>query len=783
MRLQRALHDGHELPYWRSGLAWVLTLVGLAVCGGPQVAWASVATTTTLAVSSGSGSVTTVAAGSVVTLTATVNAGSAPVTPGQVNFCDAGAMLCTDIHLLGTAQLTAAGTATVRFIPGIGVHSYKAVFAGTGVDAASSSGAAELTVTGTAATSTTIAASGTVGDYTLTATVTGSNAGAASPTGMVSFLDTSNSNFVLGTATLGAGTTALSFVNSTPSPGTNPYPQSVAIGDFNGDGKMDMAVAVYSIFTPLSDISVFLGKGDGTFTPAGETMVTGQNAGSITAGDFNGDGKLDLAITLPDANQVQILLGNGDGTFSGGQAVSVNDPFFVATGDFNGDGIADLAVVNPGPDTVTILLGKGDGTFTAAGASPTTGGAPVALTVGDFNGDGKLDLAVANFYGDSVTILFGNGDGTFQQTAQNLPTGTEPESVVTGDFNGDGKLDLAVANAYIGSGMPGSVSVYLGKGDGTFTATGVSPATGSEPYGVAVGDFNGDGKADLVTSNIADNDVTVLLGNGDGSFAAGKSVAAGSDPLFVAVGDFNDDGLTDAAVVNNNVSTVTVLLSEVMHTATAVATGINPVGAGTHLVDASYPGDTSYSASLSGTVPLMGTIAPAFSLSGTAVILAAPGASGTSTITVTPSNGFTGNVALTCGLASGPANAIDLPTCTITTPVTIAGTAAGTATLTVNTTAVTKAAMEPVRGMFPVAATVAMSGMLLFVLPGRRRRWKALLGLLVFAAIAGVTTGCSTLSTPVTQPTGGTTVGSYSFTVIGTSGTLTASTVVGVTVN
>ncbi|HEX7368075.1 MAG TPA: VCBS repeat-containing protein [Candidatus Saccharimonadales bacterium] len=232
---------------------------------------------------------------------------------------------------------------------------------------------------------------------------------------------------------------------------------------------------------------------------------------SVTTGDFNGDGKTDLAVANEGSNTVSILLGNGDGTFQPAVNYTVGTgPSSVATGDFNGDGKTDLAVANDGSNTVSILLGNGSGGFTLA-SSPATGTGPSSVTTGDFNGDGKTDLAVTNYNGGSgntVSILLGNGDGTFQP-AVNYTVGTSPFSVTTGDFNGDGKTDLAVAND--GSG---TVSILLGNGDGTFQPK-TDYITGSLPHIVTTGDFNGDGKTDLAVTNsyngAGGNSVSILL--------------------------------------------------------------------------------------------------------------------------------------------------------------------------------------------------------------------------------------------------------------------------------
>ena len=231
-------------------------------------------------------------------------------------------------------------------------------------------------------------------------------------------------------------------------------------------------------------------------------------------------------------------------------------------GDFNGDGKQDLAVANGNALNGAILLGDGTGGFSPP-ATLSIGTLPVALAVGDFNGDGKQDLVLANASSDDITVLLGDGNGGFNEPGLRLNVGNSPQSVAIGDFNGDGKQDLAVANG----GGPYDISVLLGDGLGGFSAATNFPVNVS-PSSVAVGDIDNDGRQDLIAANASSGDVSVLLGTGTGAFGTATNFKVGTNPGSVAVGDFNGDGALDLVTANQGGNNVSVLLRQCQPTLT-----------------------------------------------------------------------------------------------------------------------------------------------------------------------------------------------------------------------
>jgi hypothetical protein len=343
---------------------------------------------------------------------------------------------------------------------------------------------------------------------------------------------------------------------------------TLTCADFNSDGNLDLAVAYYDN-GPY--VYILFGDGHGGFAVVDTVCAFDPNGPprqirSIVSGDFNGDGKADLALAEwynSTEGFVQILFGDGTGHFPTSDSIAVGPyPLSICSADFNGDGNLDLATANSnsGPNNVSVLLGDGSGHFSLH-ASVKVGSAPIAITSGDFNGDGKVDLAVANDNGggpDSVWVLLGDGTGNFGTPSKYL-CGSGPYSVCSKDFNGDGFDDLAVANT-----NSDNVSVLISKGtSGAFFPAvnyAATPAPNYEPFSVVSADFNLDGKPDLAVAD-HDNTIFILLGTGTGTFGNSTYFPADYGPWTIITSDFNGDGKPDLATANQSSNNVTVLLN------------------------------------------------------------------------------------------------------------------------------------------------------------------------------------------------------------------------------
>jgi hypothetical protein len=363
----------------------------------------------------------------------------------------------------------------------------------------------------------------------------------------------------------------VNFANASNSPLQVSEPFGIVAADFNEDGKPDLAIAANI------RMYVFLGNGDGTFAPAATSPVSVPSppyddfgspyVGPIAVGDFNNSGHLGLAIGMFQSAAAAILLGNGNGSFAPSSASFANAFAMpinaVDAADFNADGNLDLVIVDGVGYPTLVALGYGNGAFNTAGDLYISGFS-AGVAVGDFNADGKLDAAVASggsadYPGSGVTVSLGNGDGTFTEASGSpILLNNNLSAIAAADFNGDGKLDLAVTDS-----VGNVVLILLGNGDGTFGTPTTIPV-GNGPDAIVAADFNNDGKLDLAIANYGDGTITLLLGNGNGTFtpAAGSPYAVGHDPYQIAVGDFNGDGKLDLATANLSDGTVSILLQQ-----------------------------------------------------------------------------------------------------------------------------------------------------------------------------------------------------------------------------
>jgi hypothetical protein len=355
---------------------------------------------------------------------------------------------------------------------------------------------------------------------------------------------------------------------------TGSTPSSVAIGDLDRDGHADLVVTNSAVYSEsrISSISILRGNGDGTFAP-GRVIPVGNVPQAVVIEDLDGDGFPDLAIanfgeSPAYVGSVSVMMGYGDGTFrSAVDYTAGNMVRSLSAADLDGDGDLDLVTED------AVLLNNGDGTFGAAAAYGYDY-ADWLVAVGDLNRDGHPDLVTSDIdaepgYDDepgmwAYTVRLGNGDGTFRAPMRQ-GQGFRCWGLGLADLDGDGLLDLAICNHGDDRGYSSGVLVHLGRGDGTF-----GPArlfqTAWNPVSLAIADLNGDGKLDLITSNDGDdpdfdvNSMTILLGNGDGTFARGPELQTGEHPAFVAAGHVDSGATWDLVAVNQTDFSLSVFL-------------------------------------------------------------------------------------------------------------------------------------------------------------------------------------------------------------------------------
>jgi hypothetical protein len=368
--------------------------------------------------------------------------------------------------------------------------------------------------------------------------------GFTAPGGQLSFTDVTSSTPVTAPVTLNpANATAALTTQVTTNTGANTLPCWTTLADVNGDGILDLITSLYA----TDSVSVQLGKGDGTFGTATSILVSaGFGPAEVHAVSLRGNGTMDLIVGSFNLNEIAVLLGNGNGTFGAATFYTVgsatNTPTSLTAGDFNDDGNLDVATANTFDNTVSILLGNGSGTLTLSGSPISVGHMPEAIRASDFNGDSFSDLAVANYSDGTVSILLNNKNGTFTATTVGDGARSGPQSLAI--HSSGTSQRLAVAN-YIAN----TVSVMQNNGSGVFTIQTTVPVD-KGPDDVSFADFNGDGVEDLVVSNYTSGTVSLAIGSLGGAYTVLGPFSVGNKPYSAAVGDLNLDGTPDLVVSN-----------------------------------------------------------------------------------------------------------------------------------------------------------------------------------------------------------------------------------------
>ena len=358
------------------------------------------------------------------------------------------------------------------------------------------------------------------------------------------------------------------------------FPLYVAGGDFNNDNHMDLAVS-----GAYDKISILLGYGNGGFAP--QAMYDSPSPLGIAPADYNKDGKTDLAIADwgYDRKAVSVLLNQGGGMFPSyvSYAAGPYDPSEITSADFNKDGNPDLAVTDSGSadkvgTTISVLMGRGDGTF-GPSVQYDADVEPLAICNGDFNCDGIVDLAVVNNkrWTGIISVLLGKGDGTFREQVK-YSVGSLPSGIVAAYLNGDGFLDLATCNSdNTGDATYATVSVLMGRGDGTFAGETRYNLGKGYTEKITVLDWNLDGRTDLAVTDVINNCVHILVGDGVGSFPGQLSYSVGGWPNSIMSADFNEDKKDDLAVANRFDSNISILINNNIPDAPVTVTPVIPM--------------------------------------------------------------------------------------------------------------------------------------------------------------------------------------------------------------
>lgn len=327
-------------------------------------------------------------------------------------------------------------------------------------------------------------------------------------------------------------------------------PHSIAVGDFNEDGRPDLAVANRGDNT----VSVFLGGSGRTFASA-RLFATPGEPYSIASGDLDGDGHLDLVTAAFGSSRVAVHRGDGQGVFLPAESFATNGSVIsVAVRDMDGDGHLDVVTGNYGGGSASVFRGLGDGTLATRVDLPA-GAAVWAVAVGDFDQDGRPDIVTANEGEGTMSLIRNLGNNQYAPSVRTA-VGQSPRGIAVGDLNGDGMLDAAVQNG------SGSTALMFGAGNGTFLPSSTVLGSGAFAFGVAIGDINADGSLDVASVQSGLNTISFLLGNGDGTFEPWAGVASGEGPRAVAIADLDQDGGQDLIVANGGVGTVSVLYNQ-----------------------------------------------------------------------------------------------------------------------------------------------------------------------------------------------------------------------------